>query len=413
MRAEIIAVGTEILLGEIVDTNSAHIASRLPELGIDVYLKHTVGDNLARLASVIEQARANNDLVITTGGLGPTEDDLTREAIAAVMGEEVAIDPGLETQLRAFFGRRGGSQMPERNLKQAWLISSAHAIANPRGTAPGWWVERDGKIVIAMPGPPSEMTRMWDEEVAPQLRIRSTGSVLVKRTLKTVGIGEGAVDELLSPLLKSTNPSIGVYARSDGVHVRFGAKAPTAGEAAKLIEPLETQAKITLGDAIWGVDDETFESVIGQMLKGRGLTLALMESCTGGQLADLITNVAGSSAYFRGGIVAYSTKIKEMMGVEPELIREHGVISDATAGAMAAAARERLDADIGIGVTGVAGPDAQDGIAAGQIHVGIDGGSHFPALAQSYHFNQSREANKRRAVTQALMLLRRSLLAME
>ncbi len=411
MRAEIVAVGTEILLGEIVDTNSAYIASRLPDLGIDVYLKHTVGDNLGRLTEVLKRARQENDLVITTGGLGPTEDDLTREAIAAVMDEQTEIDPDLEEQLRAFFSRRGGSQMPERNLKQAWLIDSARAIANPRGTAPGWWVERDAKIIIAMPGPPSEMTRMWDEEVTPQLRQRSTEAVLVKRTLKTVGIGEGTVDELLSPLLKSENPSIGIYARGDGVHVRIGAKAPTKDQAAKLIEPLEREARKTLGDAIWGVDDESLESVVGQMLTKRGLSLALMESCTGGQLADVITNVPGSSTYFRGGIVAYATEIKEMIGVEPALIREHGVISDATAAAMATAVRQRFTADIGIATTGVAGPGPQDGIAAGQIHVGIDGGELFPSQALSYQFNQSREANKRRAVTQALMLLRRSLLA--
>ena len=411
MRAEIIAIGTEILLGEIVDTNSAYIASRLPELGVDVYLKHTVGDNLGRLEAVLEQARADNDIVITTGGLGPTEDDLTREAIAAVMTEEVAIDPELEAQLRAFFSRRGRNQMPERNLKQAWLIPSARAIANPRGTAPGWWVERDAKIIIAMPGPPSEMTRMWEQEVTAQLRERSTESVLVKRTLKTVGLGEGTVDEMLSPLLKSTNPSIGIYARGDGVHVRIGAKAPTKVQAAKLIEPLEVQARTTLGDAIWGTDDETLESVVGHALLERGLSLALMESCTGGQLADLITNVPGSSAYFRGGVVAYATEIKELIGVDPSLIREHGVISDATAAAMATAVRRRFNADIGIATTGVAGPGPQDGIAAGQIHVGIDGGDHFPAQTMSYQFNQSREANKRRTVTQALMLLRRSLLA--
>ena len=169
MKAEIMAVGTEILLGEIVDTNSAYIASRLPALGIDVYFKHTVGDNLGRIAEVMARALENNDLVITTGGLGPTEDDLTREAICAVMGEAPQIDPDLEEWLRGVFARRPNNPMPERNLKQAWLIPSARAIPNPRGTAPGWWVEKDGKIIVSMPGPPGEMTRMWDEEVAPEL----------------------------------------------------------------------------------------------------------------------------------------------------------------------------------------------------------------------------------------------------
>ena len=194
MRAEIISVGTEILLGEIVDTNSQFIAARLPALGIDLYFKHTVGDNLARLTGVLKEAWERNDLLILTGGLGPTEDDLTREGIAAMMGEDVRVDPELERALRDRFAQRGTGHMPERNIKQAWLIPSARAISNPRGTAPGWWVERDGKILVAMPGVPAEMTRMWEEEVAPEILRRNPGSVLVTRTLKTTGIGEGTVD---------------------------------------------------------------------------------------------------------------------------------------------------------------------------------------------------------------------------
>src|SRR6266540_2824817 len=180
MKAEIISIGTEILLGEIVDTNSAYVAARLPALGIDLYYKHTVGDNLDRLVEVIRRARDQNDLVICTGGLGPTEDDLTREAIAVVHGETPQMDPDLEADLRSLFQRRGQTSMPERNLKQAWLIPSARAIPNPRGTAPGWWAERDGKIVIAMPGPPAEMNRMWEEEVALELLSRHPGTVLIK-----------------------------------------------------------------------------------------------------------------------------------------------------------------------------------------------------------------------------------------
>ncbi len=408
MRAEIVSIGTELLLGEIVDTNSAYIASRLPALGIDLYFQHTVGDNLGRLVDVLNRAREQNDLVITTGGLGPTEDDLTREAVAAAMGEEVAIAPELEDWLRNRFARRSGS-MPERNLKQAWLIPSARAIPNPRGSAPGWWVERDGKLIVSMPGPPAEMTRMWLEEVAPELERRQPGNVLVTRTLKTAGIGEGQLDEMISPLLKTTNPSIGVYARADGVHVRIGAKAATAAEARALIEPVEAEARRILAAAVWGADADSFESVIGELLVDRGLTLAVMESCTGGLLSDVITNVPGSSRYFRGGIVAYATEIKEAMGVAPAVIAAHGVVSAETAAAMAAAVRERLGADIGIGVTGVAGPEPQDGVPVGQVYVGLDGGDRLPAQALSFEFNQSREAIKRRAVTQTIALLRRAL----
>jgi nicotinamide-nucleotide amidase len=411
MKAELISIGTELLLGEIVDTNSSYIAARLPALGIDLYYKHTVGDNLGRLVEVIGRARAENDLVICTGGLGPTEDDMTREAIAAVHGEEPQIDPALEQELRALFARRGQTSMPQRNLKQAWLIPSARAIANPRGTAPGWWAERDGKIVIAMPGPPAEMNRMWQEEVAPELLRRHPGTVLIKRTLKTAGIGEGQLDEMISPLLKSANPSIGVYARADGVHVRMAAKADTPEAAQALIEPMEADLRMILGPAIWGADDESFESVVGAGLVARGLTLAVMESCTGGLLGDTITNVAGSSRYFRGGIVSYATDVKEMMGVDPLVIREHGVVSAETAAEMARAARERLLADVGIGITGVAGPDPQDGVPVGQVYIGLDGGESLANQATSFLFSQSREAIKRRAVTQAILLLRRALVA--
>jgi nicotinamide-nucleotide amidase len=409
VKAEIISIGTEILLGEILDSNSQFIASRLPALGIDLYYKHTVGDNFDRLTETLGRAWDENDIVFTTGGLGPTEDDLTREAIANVLKEEVRVDPDLEAWVRSIFARRPGT-MPERNIKQAWLVPSARAIPNPRGTAPGWWVERNGKIIIAMPGPPAEMTRMWEYEVAPELKRRHPGAVLVTRTLKTSGLGEGSVDEMLSPLLKSTNPSIGIYARADGIHVRFAAKAASEEEAREMIEPLEEEARRILHPAVWGVDNDTFESVVGEMLVDRGLSLAVMESCTGGLLSDVITNVPGSSRYFRGGIVSYATEVKELMGVDPAVIQEYGVISAETAIAMAMAARERLEADVGLGVTGVAGPDPQDGAPVGQVHIAISYGD-APPQSMSYAFAQSREAIKRRAVTQALMLLRRSLLA--
>jgi nicotinamide-nucleotide amidase len=407
MRAEIVSIGTEILLGEIVDTNSAYVAARMPALGIDVYYKHVVGDNLGRLVEVLRRAWERSDLIVTTGGLGPTEDDLTREAISELMGEQTAVDSELEEALRARYRGRN-AVMPERNIKQAWLIPSARAIPNPRGTAPGWWVEKDGKIIASMPGPPAEMNRMWEEEVAPELLKRNPGIVLVKRTLKTAGLGESNVDEVLSPLLKTTNPSIGIYARADGVHVRIAAKAPSPAQAESLIAPVEAQMRQLLARHVWGADDDTFESVIGQMLKARGLTLASMESCTGGLFADTITNVAGSSAYFRGGIVSYATEVKEQMGVDPAIIAEHGVVSQPTANAMAQAVRERLQADIGVGITGVAGPDPQDGVPVGQVHIAIATGDG-PPEELSFQFPQSRAAIKRRAVTQAILLLYRTL----
>ena len=407
MNAEILSVGTELLLGELVDTNAQYIAVRLPALGIDCYGIHQVGDNEQRLKAALRAALARADLVIMTGGLGPTEDDVTREAIAATFGEQLSPDPVLEEALRARFAGRN-SPLVERNFKQATRIPSARAIPNPRGTAPGWWVERDGKVIVAMPGVPSEMYLMWEEQVAAELARRPTGATILSRTLKTNGLGESILDEMISPLLKSTNPSIGVYAKSDGVHVRVTAKAPTIEACRALIEPMDASLRQILGDAVWGGDDDTLAVVAGRLLKERGLTVATMESCTGGLLAGAFTEAEGSSAYFRGGMVTYATDVKALEGVDPRIIERHGVISDAAAADMARAARERFGAEIGIGVTGVAGPAEQEGKPPGTVHIGIDlGGS---PQAAPYRMPQGRQMVQQRAVMTALFQLRRRLL---
>jgi nicotinamide-nucleotide amidase len=367
-----------------------------------------VGDNLDRLSEAIRRAWDRSDLILATGGLGPTEDDLTREAIAAVLEEPLSVDGEMESRLRAFFASRG-IVMPERNVKQAALIPSARAIANPRGTAPGWWVEREGRILVAMPGPPVEMERMWEKEVAPRLAKLATGGVIVSRTLKTMGIGEGSVDEMISPLLRSTNPSLAVYAKADGVHLRITAKAASREEAQRLIAPMEEEARGILGRTIWGADDETLEATVGAMLRERGLSVATMESCTGGLLASTVTDVAGSSSYFKGGFVAYTAEMKIALGVDEELVRRHGVVSQEVARDMARVARERLGADFGIGITGVAGPEPLEDKPVGTIHIALDDGRGPQAI--SYTFAQSRAAIKRRAVTTALAVLRRALLA--
>ena len=302
MKAEILAIGTEMLFGQIVDSNSAWIASRLPSLGIDIYYISTVGDNIGRIVEAFRRGLSRSDLIITTGGLGPTEDDLTREAIAEALDEEMYQVPELAQALRDRFARRA-NPMPERNLKQAMLIPSGTALKNPRGTAPGWWVERDGRIIVSMPGVPSEMYLMWEEQVEPRLIERSDGTIILSRNVKTNGIGEGQVDEMVSPLLSSTNPSIGVYAKRDGVHLRISAKCPTRSEAQGLLDAMAVRVRGILGNAIWGVDEETPAHSVGELLKAQGATVAVMESCTGGLLASMITDVPGSSDYFKGGIV--------------------------------------------------------------------------------------------------------------
>lgn len=400
--AEIISIGTEIMLGEITDTNAAFIASQLPQYGIDLLYVSQVGDNPQRMRELLRRAWERSDITFTTGGLGPTEDDLTREMIAAELDEELQIDPEQERILRGWMERRG-RPMAERNLKQAMLIASARVIPNERGTAPGWWVEQDNRAMVVMPGPPAEMNAMWERHVAPELESRATG-ILVTRTLKTTGLGESSVDEILSPLLSSPNPSIGIYARRDGVHARIAAKAPTRELAWDLIHPVENQVRNILGASIWGEDDETLAGAIGRLLHDERMTLAVMESATGGAIGDAITDVAGASEYFRGSLATYSTQTKIDLGVPADVIDEYGVISQRTAESMAMAVRARLNADIGLGVTGIAGTEEVEGQPPGTMHIALYDGEHIEYSHFVYY--QGREAAKRRAVLQALSLLR-------
>lgn len=406
MRAEIMSIGTELLLGQITDTNANYLAQQLGTLGIDLYFVSQVGDNLARLTETLERARDRSDFVIMTGGLGPTEDDLSREAIAAVLHESPSIDAAYEEKLRAFFRDRG-IDMPERNIKQAWSLPSVTTLANPVGTAPGWWAERDGKVIIAMPGVPHEMKRMWEQEVLPRLRDR-TGEVLFTRTLRVSGLGESSVEQRLDRLLHTTNPTIATYAKQDAVDVRISAKASTPEEAETLVAEMERQAREVLGQHVFGIDHDTPESVVLQTLIERGLSLATMESCSGGLLASTITDVPGSSAAFKGGLVAYATEMKVAWGVPADIIAQYGVISVETARAMAAAARAFLGADIGIGVTGVAGPDLQEEKPVGTVHIAVAGPDRVSDTSQ--HFRGARTEIKWRAAITAINLLRLHLL---
>jgi len=408
MKAEIISVGTEILLGEITDTNASYIASQLPLLGIDLYWVTQVGDNLGRIEECLERAWGRSDLILTTGGLGPTADDLTREAIAAILGEELKVDPELERQLREFFSGRG-FQMPESNIKQATLIPSAEAIPNPRGTAPGWWVKRGEKLIIAMPGPPSEMQRMWQKEVSLRLRQMLGHEIILSRTIKTFGYSEAAVGEMVSPLLSTTNPSLAVYAKLDGIQLRITAKAERKEEAEGMIAKKEEVIRSLLGERIWGSDEETLEGMLGALLSEKGLTLATMESGTGGLLASMITDVPGSSVYFKGGLVAYTDEAKISHGVDAALIAQHGAISPEVAGAMAEAARVRLGADIGVGVAGLADPTEVEGKPVETAHIAIDNGREKRVVFGLYP--PLRPEVKRRAAYHALFELRRTLLA--
>ncbi|UCC59933.1 MAG: CinA family nicotinamide mononucleotide deamidase-related protein, partial [Dehalococcoidia bacterium] len=348
-----------------------------------------------------------SDIIITTGGLGPTEDDITREAIAELLNEEMRIDPEIERWIREIFSKLG-YEMPECNIKQANLIPSARAISNLRGTAPGWWVENEGKLILAMPGPPSEMQQMWETEVGPELKRRLGDEVIVSRTIKTLGLAEAKVDELVSPLLASSNPTLAVYSKLDGIQLRLTAKDLDKKRARASITRAEEQLQDILGETIWGYDEDTLEELVGHMLRERKLSLATMESCTGGLLASTITDVPGSSDYFKGGFVAYTAQMKAALGVDTKLLAEYGTLSSEVATAMATAARSRVEADIGIGITGVAGPAEVEGKPVGTVHIAIDAGQASTSL--SVRFPPRRHEVKRRAAYSALFKLRQVLL---
>ncbi len=403
MRAEIISCGTELLLGHITDTNATYLAQSLASLGIDLYFVSQVGDNQGRIVETLRRAWERSDLVIITGGLGPTEDDLARESISAMLGETMLVDPVLEAELRGMFATRN-SVMPERNIKQATLIPSARAIANPLGTAPGWWVEKDGHIIVAMPGVPREMFRMWEQEVIPRF-VSYTGGLIFTRLLRVWGLGESAVEERLDSVIHSNNPTVATYAKSDAIDVRVTAKAETRELAEKQVAEMETRVRAILRHHIFGVDKDTLQSVVGKYLTAHKQTLAVMESLTGGLLSSRITDVPYSSSYFVGGLVTYSDELKVQMGVSREILEQYGAISEETARAMAHAVRERLGVDYGLGITGVAGPDKEEDKPAGTVHIAIEGpGGVVSGVGPGWR--ASRDDNKRLAVLAALNLLR-------
>lgn len=403
MRAEIISCGTELLLGHITDTNATYLAQSLAALGIDLYFVSQVGDNQGRIVETLRRAWERSDLVIITGGLGPTEDDLARESISAMLGETMRVDPVLEAELRGMFATRH-SIMPERNVKQATLIPSALALANPLGTAPGWWVEKDGHIIVAMPGVPREMYRMWEQEVIPRF-VPYTGGLIFTRLLRVWGLGESAVEERLDSVIHSNNPTIATYAKSDAVDVRITAKAVTRAESEQQVAAMEARVREILGHHVFGVDKDTLQSVVGKYLTERRQTLAVMESITGGLLSSRITDEPYSSDYFVGGLVAYSDELKAQMGVPSRILEQYGAISEETARAMAHAVRERLGADYGLGITGVAGPEKQEDKPAGTIHIAIEGPEGV-VTGMGPGWRASRDDNKRLAVLAALNLFR-------
>ena len=409
---EIITIGTEILLGHLIDTNAVHIARELADAGVDVYAKHSVGDNTERLAAMLSDTLARADGAITTGGLGPTVDDLTKDAVARAAGVGLELH---EPSLRAieerfkYFGRT----MSDNNRRQAMLPVGSYVLENPHGTAPGFVIVRaDGKFIACMPGVPREMKPMLAERLIPWMKERyQLRSAIYTKTIRTVGWGESEVDKRIEDLFRSQeNPKIAVLAHEGRVDIKVMAKATSRAEADAMIEPLAVELRGRLGNGIFGEDEQTLPGAIIAECTKRGVRLATAESCTGGAIADALVSVPGASAVFVGGVVAYDNAIKtSLLGVDAGLIARVGAVSEEVAIAMAAGARERLGTQFAISTTGIAGPDGgSDEKPVGLVWFGLanpDGSVD----SRSMTFPGNRDDIRRRATTAALSLLWRRL----
>ncbi len=368
MRCEVLAIGTELLLGQIVDTNSAWIGEQLAEHGIDSMEHRAIGDNQARIVHAINDMLSRSDALIICGGLGPTQDDLTRDAIAEVMGVELERDMDLAETIAAMFKVRL-RDMPQNNLRQADIPVGGAAVPNPIGTAPGLRCEVGTKIIYAVPGVPYEMQKMIKEQVLPDLLAQSgTRSVIVSRSLKTWGTSESALAEMVAHRLDALeavgNPTIAFLARGiEGLVVRVTAKGRDAADAEAIVAGEERELRAILGDLVFGVDDDTMESVVLEQLRSRGLTLGIAESVTGGLISSRLVGVPGASEVFKGAIVSYATAVKrDLLDVTAT-----SVVTEAAVAEMAEGARRMLQCDVALAVTGVAGPDSQDDVAPGTV----------------------------------------------
>lgn len=369
MNAEIVGVGTELLLGQIANTNAQYISDALAGIGVDVYLHTVVGDNHERMVAAIGQAVGRADAVVITGGLGPTPDDITREAVAAVTGRPLERDDDLARKIERIFSRMG-RDMPASNLRQADLPKGATAI-EPEGTAPGFWVDHEGSLIFALPGVPWEMKAMMGKTVVPVLRGRAGEHATVSREVIVVGLGESRTHELIADLVDAqTNPTIAYRAGGGLVKVRVTAKAPTEAAAVALIRPVEEEIRARVGIDAMPENASSPGEVIGYLLRERGARVAVAESLTGGLIAAELTTASGAGDYFAGSLVTYTNDAKrDVAGVDDAILAGPGAVSEEAAVALAAGAAERLHAELGISATGVAGPSEQEGKPVGTVFV--------------------------------------------
>ena len=407
MNFEIISVGTELLLGQIVNTNAQYISRQLSELGFNVYYTTVVGDNPGRLKDALKLAASRADAIITTGGLGPTGDDLTKETIAEFCGLECVMHEESRRRIEDRF-KSHNSYMPENNLKQAEMPKGCIVLRNDNGTAPGAIIETDGVIFIMLPGPPSEMKPMFDARVQPYLE-EKTDCVIHSRSLRVFGIGESAAEEKLKELMDNqTNPTIAPYAKIGEMELRITAKADSVEAADRLMDPLEQKVRDILGDKVYAVgEDVTLSQTVVELLLEKKLKAVTAESCTGGMIAEQITSVPGSSGCFECGFVTYSNeKKKQLIGVSSETLKKYGAVSEQTALEMCAGARKASGADIAVSVTGIAGPDGgTKAKPVGLVYIGIC--SKDIHRAYRFHLAGRRDMVRTRSTLYALDLIRR------
>lgn len=369
---EIISVGTELLLGNIVNSDAQMLSRKLSELGLNVYYHTVVGDNPERLKWAVEIAKGRADILITTGGLGPTCDDLTKQTLAEAFGKKLVLHEDIADELRAWFARRG-QEMTENNLQQAQLPEGCTIFPNACGTAPGCAFESQGKHVLMLPGPPSECADMFEKQAMPYLAALGEG-VIRSHTLKIFGMGESKMESLLREKMNAmTNPTLAPYAKEGECELRITAKAADGEQAEKLIAPVVENLCALLGDVVYGVDVPNLETAVLELLKEKNVTLGTAESCTGGLIAKRLTDVPGASAVFKGGVVSYCNEVKAAaLGVSESLLEEFGAVSPQVAEAMAQGARKALNCDLALASTGVAGPGSDErGNPAGLVYVAI------------------------------------------
>ena len=412
MVAELIAVGTELLLGNVANTDAQIISQGLSALGITVLHHTVVGDNPQRLAEALETARNRADIIITTGGLGPTYDDLTKQTICKTFHRELELHEDILEDLKTWFQTKMGKKMPENNIQQAMLPVDCTIFDNPVGTAPGCAFVEDGVHVLMLPGPPFECRYMFEHRAAPYLE-KHTDGVIVSHEIKVFGMGESAVEEALhEPMTTLTNPTLAPYAKTNECMVRATARAESREKAEELLTPLVREVCETLGDVVYGVDVGSLEEVVSGLLAERGLTLAAAESCTGGLLSKRMTDLPGASKVFRGGVVSYVNDVKaNVLGVPREVLEQYGAVSGETARAMAEGCRRVCGSDLAVSLTGVAGPERDDwGNEVGTVYAALAGPEETICKKLTCGRGRGRDRVRTAAASNALDLIRRFLL---